>query len=49
MVDWRFLPQNFAFCGSVNADGVGIIVAGGRDPSTLHVMSDLFALRSSGE
>ena len=37
VVDWQFLPQNFgpwwgptkAFCSCVNADGVGIVLAGG--------------------
>ena len=46
VVDWRFLLQNFGqvvetFCCSVNADGVGIVLAGGGDTSTLRVVTEL--------
>ena len=49
MVDWQFLPQNFGqvvrtykglLC-SMNADVVGIVLSGGGDTSTLHVIMEL--------
>ena len=38
-----------AFCGSVDANGVGIVLADGGDTSTLQVTTKLFALRGRGE
>ena len=29
-----------AFCSSVNVDGVGIVLAGGGNTSTLHVITE---------
>ena len=38
-----------AFCHSVNVHGVVVLFAGGGDTSTLHVITQLFALRGGGE
>ena len=50
MVDWLFLPQIFgpwwgptkAFCRFVNVDGMGIVLAGVGNTSTLHVLTEIF-------
>ena len=57
VVDWLFCLEILvwwwgptkAFCPSVNVHGVEVLFAGGGDSSTLHVITELFALRGSRE
>ena len=49
VVDWQFLPQILdrwwgpmkAICCSVNVDGVGMVLAGAGDTSTLYVITEV--------
>ena len=49
MVDWQFLPIILdrwwgpmkAICCSVNVDGVQMVLTGGGDSSTLHVIKEV--------